>query len=187
MAGIGFIPIGGMDGRPYNGATLRCVVLGADTTDINIGDMVKIAGSGDAAGVPDVTLSAAGEVILGAVVSIEPRHAADERWIDGSAETADRYVNVAVATDPMLFRCRPSEAVAKTSVGLMADVVVGASAAPFYQSTSTFNAGATATTGKGLQLVGFIQDGVDITSTSKDIIVRVVEPQMGSALASIGV
>ena len=186
MAGYGFKPVGGIDGRPYNGGTQRCVVLGADTTDLYVGDFVRLAGSGTATGVPDVTKVAATEVIYGAIVSIEPLEAASALWIDGSEVAVDRYVNVAVATDGMLFACHPTSAIAKTNIGAMGDIVVVAGAAPFYTSKSTLSATLT-TSAAQLQLVGFVQNDKDATSATADLIVRVAEPQIGGATASVGV
>jgi hypothetical protein len=186
MAGYGFIPIGGIDGRPYNGATVRCVVLGGDTTDIHVNDMVKQNGTGSTAGVISVTKVAAGEVIFGSVVSIEPRHAADNMWIDGSEETADRYVNVAPATDGMLYMCNPASAIAVTDIGGLADLTVGAGAAPFWRSTSTLTASFGTSTAQ-LQLLGMVQNGKLATAADADLIVRVVETQLGHATDSVGV
>lgn len=186
MAGIGFIPVGGMDGRPYNGATQRCVVLGAVTDNIHIGDCVLLGGTGDASGVPDVTKCAATNVIFGVVVAVEPTTANSLPYAAGSV-TTDQYVHVAVGTDAMLFKGKVSAAVAKTSVGLLADIVVADGAAPYYTSQSTWNAGATGTSTASFQLVGFLQDGVDVTDANKICIFRLAEPQIGQTLTSVGV
>lgn len=187
MAGMGFIPIGGIDGRPYNGATMRCVVLGAVTDDLAPGDLVKLNGTGDADGVPSVIKSAGGEVILGAIVSVEPSTSSSLPYAAG-AITTDQYVNVAVATDQMLFKCQTNTAIAKTSIGLMADHAWVQSVTPYWTSKSVLDVtSGTGTTGKGLEIVGVLQDGVDITDANKVLIVRVVEPQMSTSLASVGV
>lgn len=183
----GFIPIGGIDGRPYNGATKRCVVVGGDTTDIYPGDFVRYTGTGDDFGAPSVTKVAAGEVIFGAVVSVEPNVASGDRTYVLGSVTTDQYVNVAIATDGMLFKCNPSAAAAKTSIGLNADISVTAGAAPYYTSKSSLDVGATGTATAQLNIVGFLDNGTALTSTSADLVVRVAEPQIGAATLSVGV
>ena len=183
--GYGFIPIGGIDGRPYNGGTQRFVVLGADTSDFGVGDFVTLAGTGSTAGVTAVTGASATDPILGAVVSIDPIESSSALWIDGSVELADRHVNVAVATDGMLFQCASASAIAVTSIGLLGDSVVVAPAAPFYKSKSTISATVT-TSPAQLQIVGVVQNGKAATASDADLIVRVAEPQMGDAKLSIG-
>jgi len=183
----GFIPIGGIDGRPYNGGTVRCVVLGADTTDIYPGDFVRQNGTASTDGVISVTKVAAGEVIFGAVVSVEPSTATDRTYVLGSV-TADQYVNVAVATDTTLFKCNPATAIAVADIGGNADISVSAGTAPYYTSKSSILGNGSYGTGTAqLNLLGVIQDGTSATSTSANLIVRVAEPQVGINTVSVGV
>lgn len=184
--GYGFIPIGGMDGRPYNGGTRRCVVLSADTTDIYPGDFVKYSGDGNTDGVMAVTKVAAGEVILGAVVSVEPNQATDLPYVLGSV-AADRFVQVAVATPGMLFKCATSAALAVTDIGKMCPIVVNAGAAPYWTSKSTLNKGTLSTTAEQLNIMGTVQNGKAPTAADADVVVRVALPQIGLATASVGV
>jgi hypothetical protein len=182
----GFIPVGGINGHPYNGATVRCVKLAADASNIHIGDFVKLDGTGDATGVPSVNKVAAGNVIFGAVVAVEAVEAVSTTYAPASAAT-DRYLHVAVATPDMLFKCNPSAAVAKTDVGRTADISVSNGTAPFYTSKSSLDQTNLGTAPAQLQIVGFVQNGIDVTSTSADLIVRVAEPQIGLMTASVGV
>ena len=183
----GFLPIGGMDGRPYNGGTTRCVKLAADATAIYPGDFVRQNGTGSTDGVLSVTKVAAGEVILGAVVSVEPTMATDLPFAAASAST-DRFLNVAVAVNGSLFKCNPATAIAVTDLGGNADISVSAGAAPYYVSRSSIlGSGSYGVGSAQLNLVGVVQDGVGATSTSSNLIVRVAEPQIGADTASVGV
>jgi hypothetical protein len=186
----GFIPIGGHDGRPYNGATRRCAVLGADTTDIYPGDFVVLSGTASADGVPAVTKAVGSEgspgVIWGAVVSVEPSVATSLPYVVG-AVTTDQFVNVAVATPNMLFMCNPSAAIAVTDVGAVCDFTMVAGAAPYYKSKSTLTSTFAASGSAQLRLIGTVQNGKAVTATNVDCIVIVTEPQAGLTLASVGV
>jgi hypothetical protein len=183
----GFIPLGGIDGRPYNGGTMRCVKLAADATAIYPGDFVRQNGTADVNGQISVTKVAAGEVILGAVVSVEPTEATSLPFAAASAAT-DRYLNVAVATDGMLFKCQPATAIAVADIGGNADISVSAGVAPFYTSKSSIlGNGSYGIATAQLNLLGVIQDSASPTSTSANLIVRVAEPQIGGATVSVGV
>lgn len=183
----GFIPIGGIDGRPYNGGTTRVVKLAADATAIYPGDFVRFEGTNDANGLMSVTKVAAGQVILGSVVSVEPATSTDLPFAAASA-AVDRYLNVAVATDGMLFKCQPATAIAVTDIGQNADISVSVGVAPYYTSKSSILGNASyGTVPAQLHLLGVVQDGTSATSTSANLIVRVAEPQIGAATVSVGV
>jgi hypothetical protein len=185
----GFIPVGGIDGRPYNGATMRCVVVGGDTTDIYPGDFViqngtsvdgcisvtKAVGSGGTPG-----------VIWGAMVSIEPNAASGDRTYVLGSVTTDQYINVAVATTGMLFMCNPASAIAATDVGGLADFTMVAGDAPYYKSKSVMAASFGTSTAQ-LQFVGQVRNGKAITAADADLLVRVTESQVDVSAASVGV
>ena len=182
--GYGFIPIGGIDGRPYNGATQRFVVLGSDTSDFGVGDFVKLNGTGSTAGIANVTGAGATGEVLGVVMSIDPIESSSALWIDGSVELVDRHVNVAVCTDGMLLQCASSAGIAVANIGLYADSVLNAPVAPFYKSKSTISSTLT-TSPAQLHLLGVVQNGKAATATDADLIVRVGEPQIGNITAPI--
>lgn len=124
----GFKPLGNLDGSPYNGGTIRCVILGADTTDTFIGDAVDLGGSSDATGkYPSVVQHAAGGPVFGVITSFEaePTNLALQYAL--GAQTTDRYCNVVPALDNV-FEVQDdgvSDTFVATDVGEAADIVVG--------------------------------------------------------------
>ena len=75
-AAFGLRPVGGLDGSPYNGATIQCVIPSGDSTATFIGDPVKLSGTGvtlaDGSGTyPTVIQATADAEIFGVVVSFE--------------------------------------------------------------------------------------------------------------------
>lgn len=124
----GLWPVRYASGAPYNGAANRYYVPASDGTAIYLGDAVKLAGSADADGVPDVAQAAAGDTVIGVVVGVEPvtRDSTTYRV----ASTA-RYVFV--ADDPeLLFSVQEDSvggALAVTNVGNNFDLVVAAGSA----------------------------------------------------------
>ena len=71
----GLKPVGTFGQMAYRGVTERCVVLAADSTDIGVGDAVKLASTGsDSTGkYKSVTLhTAANDIACGVCVGIEP-------------------------------------------------------------------------------------------------------------------
>ena len=121
----GLIPVKYLNGQPYTGKCGRYYIPATDNTAVHIGDLVKLAGSADARGVPTVTLAASTNVVVGAVVGVEPVTAASTRH--RAAATA-RYVYV--ADDPeLLFEIQEDSvggALAATNVGQNCNVVVAA-------------------------------------------------------------
>lgn len=71
--GFGLRPIRHMNGAPYRGECHRYYVPSTDSSDIGIGECVKVVAAMDAAGLTNVCAqAAAGDAILGVVVGIEP-------------------------------------------------------------------------------------------------------------------
>ncbi len=67
----GLVPVGYINGSPYNGQGRTYCIPQADTNAFAIGDPMILAGSADARGVPTVTVATAGatNTVLGALVS----------------------------------------------------------------------------------------------------------------------
>lgn len=188
--GYGFIPIGGIDGRPYNGATMRCSVAGADVTDIYPGDFVVQTGSASTDGGYITVSKAQGTegtpgLIWGVCVSVVPSVATSLPYILGSV-TTEQFINVAPLTPGMLLQCGASAAIAVTDVGGLCDFTNVAGAAPYYRSKSVLTASFGTSTAQ-LQLVGQVNNGKAFTATDADFIVRVTETQVGASAASVGV
>lgn len=127
-APAGFRPLGNLDGSPYNGGTIKCVILGADTTDTFIGDAVDISGSSDALGrYPSVVQHAAGGPVFGVVSSFEAEPTNLELQYALGSQTTDRYCNVVPALDNV-FEIQDDGAAdtfVATDVGQAFDIVVG--------------------------------------------------------------
>lgn len=70
-APMGLAPKEYLDGTPWNGAGHVYCILSTDNNAYAIGDPVTLAGSGDANGIPNVTLATAGtgNVVTGVIVS----------------------------------------------------------------------------------------------------------------------
>lgn len=129
---IGLRPVQHLNGAPYNGQVERFSVPATDGTAIYLGDLVKLAGSADADGVPTATLASSTDEVLGVVVAVEAE--TNESLIYRAASTLR---NILVVTDPsVLFEIQEDSeggALAATSVGLNANFS---------------NSGGTAATGK---------------------------------------
>ena len=96
----GFRAIGQLDGSPYNGATIKCVILGADTTDTFVGDAVDIGGDSDALGLyPSIVQHAAGGNVFGVISSFDAEPTNLELQYALGSQTTDRLCNVVPALD----------------------------------------------------------------------------------------
>lgn len=117
----GLSPVMTLNGSPYNGATMPFSVPATDGTAIFIGDLVKLAGSADANGIPTAIIAASTDEVLGAVVSVEPITADSTEYREASTL---RIINV--ATDPnLLFEIQEDSegaALVVTEVGLNANI-----------------------------------------------------------------
>ncbi len=115
----GFRPVGTITGAPYNGAAIRMYKAAGTTVtnDMFVGDLVTFSGTGDASGVPGVSVATAGaaNAVLGCVVGVEadPAHLDRATWIDGADAG---YVMVCV--DPnVVYEAQAGGAVPITSIG----------------------------------------------------------------------
>ncbi len=130
-AAFGAVPIGTTDGSDYHGKLRECVLLAADSTATFLGDFVKLSGTGSVDGkTPAVAQAAAGDAMIGAVVSFVPDFS-DE----GTLSTTPNHRNastlrkclVAWGSD-VLFAIQSDEdtaALATTDIGRNVDIVVG--------------------------------------------------------------
>lgn|SRR5574341_823043 len=64
----GFHPVGTLHGGPWNSRVNKYYVSANDATVIGVGDLVKLDGQNDSAGIPSITQAAANEVCVGVVV-----------------------------------------------------------------------------------------------------------------------
>lgn len=118
----GLKPVKMADGSPFNGATHLAYAPSSYATALYIGDPVKLAGSADSAGVPSVSLAAAGETISGVVVGFADATSMTAGY--GAASTV-RYPLLARGQD-ILFEIQDDGvggALAAADIGLNADLI----------------------------------------------------------------
>lgn len=121
----GFRPVKHLDGSPYNGQVNKYAVTAGDNTAIFVGDLVKLAGTADADGVPAVAALAANGVTIGPVVWVEPNP--DNLMQNYRVASTLRYVYVADAADLV---CETQEdavggALSIADIGLNCNVTTG--------------------------------------------------------------
>lgn len=154
----GFLPVGHIDGSPWNGQT-RMFYKAAGTTvtdDLMPGDLVIMSGSGDAAGVPGISraTAGAGNAICGAIVSIVPLVTnLNRRWLDGADAG---YVNVACDPDTV-FECQANAAITYTECGRNAPMVQTSAGSRTTGSSGMECGTNSATTNDQLKILGFVQ------------------------------
>lgn len=120
----GLSPAYHQDGSPYNGQVMEFHVPSSDATAIFVGDPVKLAGSADADGIPDVAQAAVGNVVVGVMVGRARVTRDDEIYRPASTEAY-----IFVATDPdIVYEVQEDSvggALAATNVGQNASFIVG--------------------------------------------------------------
>lgn len=169
----GLTPVRHRNGAPYNGAANMYYVPASDGTAIFLGDAVKSAGSADAAtGVPTVAQAAAGDTIRGVVVGVIPDTAQSLTY---RAASTGRYL--LVADDPDLeFEIQEDAvggALALTSVGANADLVVGSGSTYTGLSGMQLDTSTVTTNSAQLRILGFVQR-VDNEFASANAKIRVM-------------
>ncbi len=126
-AAFGFVPIGTTDGSDYHGKMREVEFLAADAVACFVGDMVKLPGTTGTDGfTPVVAQAAAGNAIIGAIVSFEPDFE-NETFINAGnnrlASTA-RKAKVCWGSD-VLYTAQASTTLVAADAGQNADIVVG--------------------------------------------------------------
>ena len=149
--------VGHLDGSPFNGMVGYYNFAAAEATATFIGDFVKSAGSADGDGIPTIAQAAAGDALLGVVVSIafDPT---DLRTIHRKASTL-RYAYVADAPDVVVEMQEDAVggALAAGDIGNNADVVVAAGDATTGQSAMEIDSSTKATTTAQLRILKLLQ------------------------------
>ncbi|MDE3022993.1 MAG: hypothetical protein KGI54_14235 [Pseudomonadota bacterium] len=112
----GFKPVKHLDGSPWNGQTEKFATAAGDATPIFIGDLVKLAATGEAAtGIRTVTKAAVGDAVIGAVVGImiDPTNLNTPQYRKASVA---QYVFVSTAPDTV-YEANVNGAFTSTTVG----------------------------------------------------------------------
>jgi len=165
----GFAPIGHLSGSKWNGAaTLYYVASAAD--EILKGDVVKVAGSSDANGIPTADLCGATDVPVGVVVGImhskfEPAGkmttgslALDIPGASQIAASGAGYILVADAPDLVLEGEASNGTPASTDVGLNVSHANGTRTSATVSSPAYLDFGTEATTATlNFQVLGLIR------------------------------
>lgn len=161
----GFIPVSDASGRPWSGAARRYYVAVGDTTNIFIGDPVALTGTGDAFGVPAVTLatagagSSAGDGPVGVVVGYENLTSDNLSRTYRPGSTAGYLL---VCDDPnTLYEIQEdsdSATLAVTSIGLNANFIIGTGNTTTGVSATELDSNTAATTATlDCRIVGLVQ------------------------------
>lgn len=188
----GFRPVKHLNGSPYNGqANLYYVSSASD--EILVGDVVKLAGSADANGIPTVDLSGASDVSVGVVVGImQSKFDPVGKMTTGAvsldlpaaaqiAVSGSGYVMVADSPD-VVFEVETSNGTpAVADIGLNASHAVGARTAATVTSPATIDMGTEAATSTlNFKLLGFSQKvGNEVAASAKMLVMFNVH-QFGS-------
>lgn len=185
----GFTPVKMTSGAPWNGQAMPCAKAAGTTVtnDMFVGDMVVLAGSADADGLPTVTVATAGtNPILGCVVGIkyDPDNLDRSTWIDGAGTGV---VMVATGKD-VVYEAQADEALAVTNVAKNVNIVDTA-AGDRDAGTSGKEVDATVTDGATaqLKLIGFVNNEENVINALYNrVLVVINNHQLGTHTGTAG-
>lgn len=174
------------------GGTVVCCALTADTTQIGIGDAVKLSGTGNNQGIASITRAAAGDKIYGVVEGVLPDTSGliSEGTKYRVTATARNFA-VRVADNLSVFEIQEDNVggnLANTSIGLFANLIVSNCDTTSGLSNMKIDSGSgIATAGAGqLRIVGFSQRGDnDITTTNGKWLVCVALSQVADGVGGV--
>jgi len=178
-AAFGFKAVN-LDGSPYSGGTVRCVLLTSNGTATFIGDPIQLAGGTSLNGAPEVVQGAANSAMFGVVSAFE----VDPTDLETPFRKAStqRFCQVALA-DSNYFMVQDNGTLGIAAAGLNADFVVGSGSTSTGLSTAEA-AASTALTTSGLDLQLFApvnRPDNDATIANADWIVKFNNVQTANA------
>jgi len=175
----GFRPIGNLNGSPHSGATVKCVLLAADSTATFIGDLVKLSGtaSSDGYAYPSVQQGAASDTAFFGVVTSFDANPSNLEQQYRLASTL-RLCNVVPCTQGQLFVVQADGAFAITDIGEEADVTVGSGNTTTGLSTMELDS-SDISTGSNMIILGIDPRPDNAVDTNCDVIVRINEHTFG--------
>ena len=147
-AAYGFKPVN-VDGSPYSGATVRCVLVTGNGTATFIGDPIQLAGGTSVDGAPEVVRGVKNTAVLGVVTSFEPDPATslEDQYRKASTQ---RFCAVALADKGWFMVQDDSDsgvtALGVASAGLNADFTMGSGNTTTGLSTAEIDASTELTT-----------------------------------------
>jgi hypothetical protein len=180
-AAFGLRPVSKLDGSDFNGAIRHCYFAGDTSTTIYPGDPVKLTGTGDANGVPAVTLADAGDAIWGVMVGVAGD--ADEDLVRDTPRylsTAAGYLQ-AVKADNVIFEIQEDSVggdLAATNIGNKLDLIAGtpSTSHPIRSAYELDSSTATTATAQ-VQIIGFPRRADNEIGTNANWLVTVAEIQ----------
>ena len=175
----GLTPVRYLNGAKYNGGVRLYAILSSDGNAYSQGDLVALTGTGDAAGVPGITLATAGATAVGVLVAvgvgsgptglagigagaggpyINPNNLA---LVQAPAAKTQNYY-AAVVDDPnVIFEIQEGGTgtnLTQANIGLNANILYAAPATGVVVSGTTMNNVGTATTSTlNLKILGLVQ------------------------------
>ncbi len=168
----GFKPINATGG-PFNGATQRVYIPTASTTtDVFIGDVVKVEGSASTDGYPSVVVvTATTDIPSGVIVGFEPNR--DDLSIQYGKKGTERYARM-VNVENQLFEIETNAVMEAADVGMNIDYALTAgSTVTGYSAYAAIGGNVSTSAGDVLQIVAFVDRADnDLTLTNAKLIVR---------------
>ena len=162
----GLKPVGYLNGSPWNGQARKYYVPATNATALYVGDPVTLGGSGDAQGVPSVSIGVAGSAVVGVVVGVVVANAGTSLQagvLDLTRRSLPALTEgyVLVADDPnIIFEIQSGQTVplAATDIGLNCNFLIAAGASATGDSGTTTELAAPAVTATlNLKLIGLAQ------------------------------
>ena len=168
----GFKPVSATGG-PYNGATVRVNIPATDTTtDVFIGDVVKVGGGASTQGYPTVTVvTATTDVPYGVVTSFDANKS--DLSINYGKKGTARFGQVALV-DGTFFEVETNAVMEAADVGMNVDYALTAgSTVTGYSKYAVVGGNVSTSAGDVLQIVSFVdREDNDLTLTNAKLIVR---------------
>jgi len=178
----GLRPFKNMDGTPYNGATMKCSILAANTVATFVGDLVVFEGSASVEGYPSVAQGAAASTSFAGVVTSFDHDPNDLSLVYRKASTL-RNCNVALASN-VIFVIQADGALLITDVGDKVDVIVAAGSTVTGLSAMELKSSDIGT-GANLLILGIDERPDNAFGTNADVVVRINEHSFGAAGTSV--
>jgi len=197
-AAFGLRPVRYLDGRPYNGASVKAFAFDT-STPLAIGDPLVLSGTAGANGIPQFKRAAAAGPIDAVVVGLASSKGEDEnvilrdasRVIPATTSADDgAFVHVVPATADLLFEVQEdsdSENVAIAEVGLHAnliytapDTVNGISKVELDSNTAATDT----TAGLAVKIFGLVENEDNDVGTNANWLVSNVKSTWGTAGSS---
>ena len=172
-AAFGLRPVG-KGGGPYDGQTLECFIATASTTtDVFIGDVVKIGPASSTLGHPGVIIiTSAKDQAFGVVTSF--RATPKDLEIQYGKKATDRTCQVVLADSTTFYEVQADGVMEAGDVGLNSELVLGAGSTVTGLSGYELQANAvTSSIGDMFQVFGFVdRPDNDLTLTNAKVLVR---------------